>query len=251
MPANPISIPQTDKAVDFENRRISRFSHSEILEHEWVRAFFTNATSGYFVEIGANDPVDQSQTHHLEQIGWRGLLVEPLPDMADRLRQSRNATVVQCAASSMANSGRELPLKRAGVHSTLNDNFAARKVTADEKTEEGVLCRTLDQILSEHAAPRNLEFLSIDVEGHEPEVLDGFTIDRWKPQLILIEDHLTHLRTHRRLTDSSYDLVLRTGHNNWYVPREKNISLSFSAKCGLYRKVYASLPFRKWKAVCR
>jgi len=235
--------------VDFQRGFIRRFRNSEHDEQELVRSFFANARRGFFVEIGANDPFDQSQSYHLEQIGWDGLLVEPLPEMADRLRQNRKATVVQCAASSNANSGKELLLKRAGVHSTLNTTFAARKVTADEKKQQSVHCRTLDDILTECSVPKEFEFLSIDVEGHEPQVLDGFTIERWKPQLVLIEDHLTHLRTHRRLTESSYALVLRTGHNSWYVPRARRITLSLSARCGLVRKLYASLPFRKWRAL--
>jgi len=237
----------SSETVDFRTGRIGRFKHTEHQEQEWVRWFFANAKSGFFVEIGANDPVSQSQSYHLEQHGWHGLLVEPLPEMADKLQQQRKATVVQCAVSSRANSGKEMLLKRAGVHSTLSDDFAARKVTVDEKHQQTVVCRTLDVVLAENKVPVNFEFLSIDVEGHEPQVLDGFSIAQWRPQLILVEDHLTNLRTHCWLTKRSYRLILRTGHNSWYVPAAQTFSLGIGARWEMLRKLYIGLPLRSLK----
>ena len=52
---------------------------------------------------------------------------------------------------------------------------------------------TLDDILVEGGAPQPLDFLSVDVEGHEIEVLRGFNFARWQPRLILLEDHTTEL----------------------------------------------------------
>lgn len=246
MPA--VNIKQsTSSAVDFRLGRIKRFKHTEHHEQEWVLLFFEGKKEGFFVEIGANDPVNQSQSYHLEQHGWHGLLVEPLPEMADKLLSHRKSTVVQCAVSSKANNGKTLLLKRAGVHSTLGDEFAARKVTADERQQQLVPCRTLDAVLAEHQAPEHFEFLSIDVEGHEPEVLDGFTIGKWQPQLILVEDHLTNLRTHHWLTNRSYRLILRTGHNSWYVPATRSFSLGIGARCEMLRKLYIGLPLRSLK----
>src|SRR5262249_49005282 len=62
----------------------------EISNHEMglVSAFFGNI-KGYFVEVGANDPRERSQTWLLEQAGWTGVLVEPQPDLAAELRASR------------------------------------------------------------------------------------------------------------------------------------------------------------------
>jgi FkbM family methyltransferase len=241
----------SSEGVDFRTGRIGRFKHTEHHEQEWVRLFFGNATAGVFVDVGANDPTQQSQTYHLEHRGWRGLLIEPLPEMAERLRKERKAAVAQCAASSRANSGKRSLLKRAGVHSTLNTSFAARTVPADENTDEYVLCRDLDSILAEYTIPERFEFLSIDVEGHEPEVLDGFSIEAWKPRLILIEDHMTNLRTHRWLTGRSYRLILRTGHNSWYVPAARSFSLGIGARSQMLRKLYVGLPLRSLKQLLR
>ena len=57
-------------------------------EQELVRKFFKHAPSGFFVEVGANRPRQESQTWHLEQLGWTGVLIEPQPDLAEDLRRA-------------------------------------------------------------------------------------------------------------------------------------------------------------------
>jgi FkbM family methyltransferase len=53
-----------------------------------------------------------------------------------------------------------------------------------------VTCKTLNSILTEHRAPIGFDFISIDIEGHEMEMFKGFTLDKWKPKLVLLEDHV-------------------------------------------------------------
>ena len=106
-----------------------------------------------------------------------------------------------------------------------------------------VPARTLDDILIEAGAPTPIDFISIDVEGHEVDVLSGFDVTRWQPRLILIEDHVSSLATHRFLTRSGYRLMRRTGLNGWYVPRSQapRVGLGWWQ---LGRKYYLALPFR-------
>lgn len=68
-------------------------------ENELKQVFFGRTRSGYFVEVGANDPVNLSQTWDLEQRGWTGILVEPQPELAAELRR-RSAKVYEAAYSS-------------------------------------------------------------------------------------------------------------------------------------------------------
>ena len=68
-------------------------------ETRLVSAFFGNI-KGYFVEVGANDPRERSQTWLLEQSGWTGVLIEPQPDLATELRAKRKAKVFSVACSS-------------------------------------------------------------------------------------------------------------------------------------------------------
>lgn len=216
-------------------------------EEQRLIAEFFKGRRGYFVEVGANEPRLRSQTFHLEQAGWTGLLVEPQPELAERLRNERAARVFDCACSSPENFGQSLPFFVAGPLSSL-DRSGMAPGAAPERTIM-VPIRTLDDILVEAGAPQKFEFLSIDVEGHEVEVLRGFTFERWRPQLILLEDHVPDLSRHRYLRRAGYKIVRRYENNGWYVPTDSNI------KCAswweIVRKYYLALPIRMLRNLSR
>ena len=104
--------------------------------------------------------------------------------------------------------------------------------------------RTLDSVLEEASAPASIELLSIDVEGHEVEVLQGFDLARWQPALILVEDHVSSLKTHRYLQRNGYRLIRRAGFNGWYVPAGEPIRVTRADRWEILRKYYLALPFR-------
>ena len=104
--------------------------------------------------------------------------------------------------------------------------------------------RTLDDILIEARAPVGFDFLSIDVEGHELEVLSGFDLARWRPRLVLLEDFVGNLSKHRFLRAAGYRLVRRFDNNGWYIPADASIRLSPRERWLIARKYYLALPFR-------
>ncbi len=175
------------------------------------------------------------------------MLVEPQPDLAERLRAERKARVFACACSSPANAGHTLPLHVAGPLSSL-DRSGMAPSAMPEKTME-VPIRTLDDILAEAAAPQGFDFLSIDVEGHELEVLRGFDFARWRPRLILLEDHVADLAKHRYLTCCGYRIVRRYENNGWYVPADADVP-NFS-RWEILRKYYLALPIRMLRNLSR
>jgi len=111
--------------------------------------------------------------------------------------------------------------------------------------------RTLDDVLSEAQAPRAFDFLSVDVEGHELEVLGGFDFARWRPRLILLEDHVANLDKHRFLQGAGYRLIRRCENNGWYVPRDAAITVAPRERWDIVRKYYLALPFRIARNVSR
>lgn len=211
------------------------------VERILVRDFF-GTQPGVFVDVGANDPFKDSQTWHLEQLGWTGVLIEPLPELAARLRAHRRACVVEAACSSPERAGQTGTLQVAGAFSSLQPRL--RVAGARAQTEIPVALQTLDAILQASGIAQ-IDLLSIDVEGHELEVLRGFSIERYKPRLVLIEDHAYDLSRHRALTARGYRLVRRTGLNAWYVPRSDPMRLSPYGRWQLFRKYVLGLPFRR------
>jgi len=190
-------------------------SVSQFGEDLLVLEYFQHKRSGFFIEVGANDPVKFSQTWVLEQHGWQGALVEPLAAKCDRLRAVRlGSQVFQAAVGAPEDRGETT------LHIPADDMFASvlsRGQGQFQTARETVRVVTLDEVLDELAWPE-LDFVSIDVEGLELAAMRGFSLERALPKLLLLEDHLKHLRLHGHVCRRGYRLVKRTGCNNWYVP---------------------------------
>jgi FkbM family methyltransferase len=196
---------------------------------------------GIFVEVGAHEPIAYSQTYHLEQSGWSGILIEPVREYAEALRQQRRARVFEVACGPPARHGQMMPILVAGALSTLRRTALPPDIAAAETRDVPVV--TLDSVIAQ-AGLEAIDFLSIDVEGLELEVLQGFSFDRFRPHLILIEDFGENTAKHRFMRKRGYKRVRRTGNNSWYVPRELAFPLSLFGRWQLLRKYYLAVPFR-------
>lgn len=161
------------------------------------------------------------------------------------LRKQRKGTVVQYACSSPQNHNKVLKLIVAGGHSTLNNQPIARGTQCEETVE--VTCRTLDSIFEENSVPEGFDFLSIDIEGHEMEMFKGFTLTKWRPKLVLLEDHVVNHEKHNHMVTNGYQLILRTGLNSWYVPVEAQYTFSLASKLERFRKYWLGLWLRKMR----
>jgi FkbM family methyltransferase len=221
-------------------------SHSQWSEDLLVWDYFHRRTSGFFVEIGANDPIALSQTYLLEQNGWEGILVEPQVALCERLRKVRKRSRVVQAACGPPDQKGKAKLRVAADH--------VLSVLAAQQTDPGIAFTetvevelvTLDDLLAASGSPKP-DFVSVDVEGAELGVLKGFDLARYQPGLLLIEDHVEDLRLHSYLLALDYRLVRRTGSNNWYVPNEVSFPLSLGERLRLFRKMYLATPLRKLK----
>jgi FkbM family methyltransferase len=181
----------------------------------------------------------------LEQRGWRGILIEPQSALCAALREGRpKSTVVKAACGPPGHAG-QVPFHIASVpsKSSLVKNLIEATTTYVQTELVNIL--TLDEILEQMGNP-HIDFISIDVEGTQLDVLRGFDLQRFSPGLLLMEDHLHDLRVHRYLKSQGYRLVKRTGLNNWYIPRHRRFSLSSPIeRVRLWKKVWGNTPFRK------
>jgi FkbM family methyltransferase len=189
--------------------------------------YFGHKAEGFYVEVGAYDGVRMSNSYHFEHLGWDGILVEADPGLADECRSSRpRATVINCAVVSP----QAPPVVTFRVSdewkslSSLSFNKSRRKeveqLTGDFKVSEiSVPGKTLDAIFAEQGIAR-VDFLTIDVEGHEWDVLQGFTISRWKPEIVIIERNtlLPDLRIAGYMFRNGYYYLRTTGVNDWFGP---------------------------------
>ena len=181
--------------------------------------------AGFFVEVGAYDGVVLSNTFFFETIGWTGVLVEPDPAKAAQCRANRpNSRVFECAAvaSSSTQNVTFYAVEGGEVYSTTNMTDAHKKRLeayglAYAKTS--VSAMTLDAIL-QTAGATQVDFVTIDVEEGEIEVLRGFDIERWKPAAVIVET-TTRFRKgeiRRYFVDHKYVFRDALGINDIYVP---------------------------------
>ena len=105
---------------------------------------------------------------------------------------------------------------------------------------------TLDEILDRSGLPA-IDFLSIDVEGAELDVLKGFPIEKYNPKLVLVEDDVHTREKHKYLVARRYKLVRRTNLNNWYIPEHTPFPVSLFGRWQLVRKMYLSTAIRRWR----
>jgi FkbM family methyltransferase len=169
-------------------------SHAQIRQDLWVCWEMCEARSGYFVEFGATDGVTNSNTALLErEYGWQGILAEPNPSWHADLRQNRQAAVdPRCVA---ARTGDEVDflvvddpeLSTIAAYAG-QDHFAEMRRRAPAITVETV---ALNDLLVTHNAPPVIDYMSIDTEGSECEILSTFDFRRWQVRLFSIEHNNT------------------------------------------------------------
>ena len=159
----------------------------------------------FYVELGANDGYTQSNTKHLELYrGWRGVLIEPIPELYAQLTKNRSKDNyfynVACVSHEFPDKSirmifSNLQSVTLGGQSDLADrkshaeSGAAHLVKSLGQTlhELEVPAKTLTSILEESNAPKQIGFLSLDVEGSEAEVLLGLDLTKYRFNMICIE----------------------------------------------------------------
>ena len=150
------------------------------------------------MEVGANDGIQQSNTHQLQvQKGWRGILIEPAPSAFEKCKVNRgpNNIYEQCVLSNPQNEGTEI----------YGDFDGDLRASVDAKNwginncrlpNQKVVCRTLGSILNQHNVT-DIDLMSIDVEGHEIDVINGMDFTYCKPKAIVIEVTTANLGTYQ------------------------------------------------------
>jgi FkbM family methyltransferase len=196
-------------------------SHAQFGEDRILAEIFADRVEGCCVEVGANDGRTGSASYLFEKRGWRCLLVEPIPALAQRIREHRTSTVVNCAASSSEGEAKFFVAEGVDAVSGLDltpDRMEWIRRAGGTIREITVRTATLDSLLEE-AGFTQLEFVTIDVEGHELSVLEGFDLETYRPRIVIVEDNSVNgnVSVARHMADHGYVHFRRTGVNEWYA----------------------------------
>jgi FkbM family methyltransferase len=144
------------------------------LNQDLLAVIFTGRGAGYFVEIGANDGFTLSNTVYLEEaLHWKGLLVEANIDYLDSLKRRKNAVVSNVAVAEYAGIMEFVSAGLFGGLSAYLGNEHAQITNAATKSE--VRCDVLKAILDAQGVPEVVDFISLDIEGAELQVVRQFS----------------------------------------------------------------------------
>jgi len=216
--------------------------YSQFGEDRLLAQIFKEVRNGNCVEVGANDGVNDSTTYYFERAGWDCILVEANPELCPIIRETRRARLFECAASAQIGEAvlsiADGPGRAHGV-SSLGDGPSTRTRIADfgfMPRSVTVPTRTLNDILKEAQVNGQIHFVTIDVEGHEPDVLRGFSLQEWNPTILIIEDNsnFKDRTVANYLRQFDYLPFRRTGVNDWYAHRS-NQQLISSASLASWR----------------
>lgn len=192
--ATPPPDPGAIKRPVLENElqpfveRLGEPRYSSHQEELFVRDFFGDKREGIFVDVGASHYKDRSNTYYLEsELGWSGLAIEPLVEFAEDYQRYRpRTTFVPMFVSDVSDEKAKLYVGRNTLFSSAKPGFTSDFTDVDRTVDVATI--TLDDLLAAERLDR-IDFLSIDIELHEPEALAGFTIERHRPALVCIEAH--------------------------------------------------------------
>ncbi len=178
---------------------------------------------GFFVEFGATNGIDLSNTYLLEKdFGWKGFLCEPAKEWHEKLKRNRSCVIdTRCVYSS---TGPRIQLTEApiGELSTISEYMKsdANRDIRKKANVYDVETVTLMDLLSDHQAPSFIDFLSIDTEGSEYEILKEFDFSKYSFGVICVEHNFTENRERisNLLTRSGYSQVFGeySEWDDWY-----------------------------------
>jgi FkbM family methyltransferase len=186
---------------------------------------------GFYVDAGAWSPDADSVTRLFSERGWRGINIEPNPELFAKLAERRpNDVNLNLAVGAREGLATINLVKNGGSGlSTMRDDYAQLHQAQGWEIERATVTQsTLRAIWSKHVPPyHDVHFLKIDVEGNEKAVLEGNDWTRNRPWVVLLEATLpnTQIECYHEwepiLVEADYVFAYADGLNRFYVSKER------------------------------
>ncbi|NNC88895.1 MAG: FkbM family methyltransferase, partial [Akkermansiaceae bacterium] len=199
-------------------------SFSQTGEDRFIHYLLDVAKAGFYVDVGCNHPLHKSNTLRLYQRGWRGLCIDGNPELIDLFQRVRPLDNAVCEIVSDEEKEIEFIVAKQTAVSTVSEEHAAEWI-GDEGVARRIktTAKTLTSILDENDVPKDFELLSVDVEGHDLEVMRSLDFHIYRPQVVVCEIHgfdLLHperSEIYRLLVEAGYTLKGYASFNAFFV----------------------------------
>lgn len=207
------------------------------------RLFLGERSDGLFVEVGAYDGISFSNSSCLAEMGWHGILIEPIPQFAQACRNRyRGNSRIEVIETAIGATNTPVEITVAGCLTTTNNALVAgyrtidwAKASVKDTTVLTVSQRSLDDVLAASSINKPIDVLIVDVEGAESSVFAGFTVERWRPRMIIAELSHTHPDLHsmaasdaglqRQIEGWGYSIVYKDAINTVFCCHDEAMAL--------------------------
>lgn len=223
---NSSAADEVARFFEFSSNHLLR-SHAQLLQDLFVLFELGDKRGGFYVEFGATDGVSINNTFMLERdFGWKGILAEPGKSWHERLRKNRNSQIsTDCV---WRQTGEILTFNDAedGELSGIEEQLALDGHEDKRKNGHRYPVRTisLTDLLNRFDAPRVVDYMSVDTEGSEYEILSAFDFNRYDVRIITVEHNYTPNRAkiHDLLVGFGYQRKFQelSQWDDWYVRRQ-------------------------------
>ena len=203
-------------------------SYGQFNEDEFILNEFTSSI-GFAIEVGGADGINGSPTKCLEDKGWKTLLIEPNPQLFTEAKRNR-PYVFNCAAGEVCednvgmtiytlNGGNETAVSGLNPNAKLIEQhqhlIEDQRLELVNKRTLNVLIYEWEKVLGEEIG--NVDFISIDTEGTELDVMRGLNIKKYQPKMIALENNFEDHNYRRTMYNYGYVLYNRIGVNDYYI----------------------------------
>lgn len=184
--------------------------------------YFPEGYIGHAIEVGACDGIFFSNTYAFEQAGWVCLAIEPNPEWWGSLQKNRKNTQPYAISDENGRAVLQVFDIRQADHSAVTgikpDKRLVEGYGATKVIDVDVSTRTLDAAIAEAGIFPKIDYVSIDTEGSEIDVLRGFDLEKWKPKLVVVENNYDDPDLPNYMQEHGYRRDNRVGVNDFFVP---------------------------------
>ena len=242
---------------------IVRKSYSQNFEDVLLNRIFKEKNSGFYIDVGAHDPDELSVTKLFYDKGWRGINIEPIPMSYEKFLNAR----VRDININVAVSKTEKELDFFKVMGTMVDGNDASAFSSFDKESIEELCEEFDytfktlkvktiplkKICEKYCTGVTIDFLKIDVEGHELGVIESADFDKFRPTIIVVEatkpctnplspeyfdEDQPWNKFEHILVEANYTYMYFDGLNRYYLANESSeLKPLFSVPIGIFDKI--------------
>jgi FkbM family methyltransferase len=201
----------------------ARLSYSQSGEDLVVASILCKISKGFYVDIGANNPFIQSNTHYFYKLGWSGINIDALPGSMAKFNEVRNRDINLEVAISDKEELLEYHMFSSSFYNTFSSEAAekSKKVVSFIGTKN-IKTNRLSDIFNKYVTTE-IDLMSIDVEENELQVLQSNDWSKYRPKVIILEHFAIELpfigenEVYKTLISNGYTLFCNTSTNLFYL----------------------------------